>query len=230
MKPKVLLVEDDPTTRAFLHAAIRALDVEIDLASSMQEALALAGASCYNALLLDARLPDGSGAELLEKLRQIHPQTPALAHTAVTDPAELQRLRDVGFNAALAKPLSAVDWQAAVRSLLCPPAVSASPLWDDTAALNILGGNPEDLNALRGLFVRELPGQISALERAHRAQDEATITSQLHRLRASCCFVGAVRLAEAIAHRRDHPVTIPGVIRIAKDTLDACALRGDLDT
>jgi len=41
MKPRLLLVEDDPTTRMFLHTATQALDVEIDLAASMQQALAL---------------------------------------------------------------------------------------------------------------------------------------------------------------------------------------------
>jgi len=226
MNPKVLLVEDDPTTRAFLHAATRALDVEIDLASSMREALALADAACYSVFLLDARLPDGSGTELLTTLRRTHPDTPALAHTAVTDPAELQRLRDAGFNAAVSKPLSARDWQAAVRALLIQP---AAPLWDDAAALKILGGNSDDLDALRGLFVRELQGQINTLDRAHTDQDDDTVKSELHRLRASCGFVGAARLAAAIEHWRFHPEMMTEMLNTARDTLAAAPLCGDME-
>jgi len=198
MRPKVLLVEDDPTTRAFLHAATAALDVAIELAASMHEALALADGACYHAFLLDARLPDGSGTELLETLRQMHPRPPALAHTAVTDQAELQRLRDAGFNAAVSKPLSAADWQIAVRTLLALPSSPAIPLWDDAAALKVLGNRPADLCALRGLFMRELPGQIKTLEQAEIDHNDAAIQSELHRLRASCGFVGAARLAAAI--------------------------------
>jgi len=221
MNPKVLLVEDDPTTRAFLHAATRALEVEIDLAASMQQALALADTTTYAAWLLDARLPDGSGTELLEKLRQTRPETPALAHTAVTDPAELQRLRDAGFTAALSKPLPAADWQSAVRALLVQ-SPSAIPLWDDAAALKILGGNPDDLDALRGLFLRDLPDQIKTLEQAEADQNQATIQSELHRLRASCGFVGAARLAAALQSWSAGEVGgLQHLLHTARETLSA---------
>jgi len=216
MKPKVLLVEDDPTTRAFLHAAIQGLDVEIDLAASMRQALDLAGAATYALWLLDARLPDGSGTELLETLRQRYPGVPALVHTAITDQAELQCLRDAGFDMAVCKPLSAADWQTAVRTLLPQP---EPPLWDDAAALNILGGNPDNLNALRGLFMHELPNQINILERAHADQDEATIKSELHRLRASCRFVGAARLAAVIQSCPDAADSSQAIIDTACETL-----------
>jgi len=216
MKPRLLLVEDDPTTRMFLHTATLALDVEIDLAASMQQALDLAAATAYAAWLLDARLPDGSGIELLDKLRRTHPEVPALAHTAVTDQAELQRLRDAGFNLAVSKPLSATHWQATVRALLTQP---AHPLWDDADALNILGGKLEDLDALRGLFMCELPDQINTLERARSDQDEAAIKSELHRLRASCAFVGAARLAGAIQAWTGGADGLRHIIHTARDTL-----------
>jgi len=221
MMPKVLLVEDDPITRAFLYAATQALDVEIDLAASMHEALALAEASVYSAFLLDARLPDGSGSELLENLRPSYPDVPALAHTAMTDEAELQRLRDAGFNAAVSKPLSAAAWQAVVRALL-PPV--APPLWDDAAALNVLGNHLDDLSALRGLFVRELPTQIKTLEQAAADQDETTIKSELHRLRASCGFVGAARLAAALqSWSAGGTGGLQHLLHTARETLSAAA-------
>jgi len=219
MKPRVLLVEDDPTTRAFLHMATQALDVEIDLAASMQQALALAAQTRYAAWLLDARLPDGSGVDLLERLRQTHPETPALAHTATPDQAQLQGLRDVGFDAVVSKPLPAADWQAAVCALLPSQVQPAIALWDDAAALKVLGEHPDELTALRRLFVRELPEQIKTLERAHTDQDGSTIQSELHRLRASCSFVGAARLAEAIQSRTDQAASLDHILLTAHETL-----------
>jgi len=221
MKPKVLLVEDDPTTRAFLHAATRALDVEIVLAASMRQALALAEAAIFSGFLLDARLPDGGGIELLEKLRRTCPEIPALAHTAVTDPDELQRLRDAGFDVAVSKPVSAADWQAAVRALLVSRSHAGIALWDDAAALKILGDNPDDLSALRGLFTCELPEQIKTLEHAHANQDNAVIKAELHRLRASCGFIGAARLAAAIERWWSHPEMMDAILASARETLAA---------
>ena len=42
MNPRILLVEDDPTSRAFLLAATEALPAHVDTAATMAEALALA--------------------------------------------------------------------------------------------------------------------------------------------------------------------------------------------
>jgi len=222
---RVLLVEDDPVTRTFLHGATASLGVEIDLAACMRQALVLAGRVRYSAWLLDARLPDGSGVELLHALRQRQPGIPALAHTAATDPEELQRLRAAGFDAALSKPLSAADWQAAVNALLAmttPLPASTDelpPLWDDAAALGVLGGNADTLAALRELFFAELPQSISTLERASATGDAASIHADLHRLSASCGFVGAARLAAAIAHWRSDPDTITTLVQTARQTL-----------
>ena len=83
--PRVLLVEDDPVSRAFLGAAIQALPAAVDAADSMAAALALAAAGRYDLWLFDASLPDGSGSELLAKLRVRDASTPALAHTAAHD-------------------------------------------------------------------------------------------------------------------------------------------------
>jgi len=224
MKPRLLLVEDDPTTRAFLHLATQALDVEMDLAASMHHALALAAKTRHAAWLLDARLPDGSGVELLAQLRQMHRGVAALVHTAVSDQSQLQRLRDAGFDAAVSKPLSTAAWQAAVRQLLSmktPPAFTALPLWDNAAALQVLGGHQQDLDALRRLFMQELPAQIDTLERARMEDDHTASHAELHRLSASCSFVGAARLAASLVHWRQCPGTLAVVIETARATLAA---------
>jgi len=222
---RVLLVEDDPVTRTFLHNATASLGVDIDVATCMRQAVALAAAAPHAAWLLDARLPDGSGVELLHVLRQRHSGVPALVHTATTDPAELQRLRAAGFDAALSKPLPAAEWQAAVHALLSTQAQPAStpvaepPLWNDAAALAVLGGSADTLNALRTLFFAELPQQIQILERASAADVRADLHATLHRLSASCGFVGAARLAAAIRHWRSAPAAITTLIAVARDTL-----------
>jgi len=225
---KVLLVEDDPITRAFLHTATSGLGLEMDQAASMQQALALAETTVYAAALLDARLPDGSGVDLLHALRQRHPGLLALAHTASTDPEQLQHLRDAGFDAAVSKPLPAADWQVAVRALLadnaapvahCAPEQELPPLWDDAAARKVLGGGADTLDALRGLFFGELPEQIKVLERAISECDPALARDTLHRLSASCGFVGAARLAAAIARWREDASAITQVLQAARETL-----------
>src|SRR5688572_30289570 len=116
--PRVLLVEDDPVSRAFLTASIHALPAAVDAADSMAAALALAATNRYDAWLFDANLPDGSGVELLERLRIRDSSTPALAHTAAPDAEIGESLRAAGFAQVLVKPLPALAVQKALRALL----------------------------------------------------------------------------------------------------------------
>ena len=95
--PRVLLVEDDPTSRGFITAALVGVPGMVDVADSIAAASAHAASQRYDLLLIDAHLPDGSGAELLERLRRSGVNTPALAHTASADAALRKTLRAAGF-------------------------------------------------------------------------------------------------------------------------------------
>jgi CheY-like chemotaxis protein/HPt (histidine-containing phosphotransfer) domain-containing protein len=222
--PAILLVEDDPTTCAYLFALTEALPARVDAAASLAAALRYAAANTYDLWLVDANLPDGSGIELLARLRTLSPATPALAHTAAHERGELEPLFAAGFAEVLVKPIDADAWRTAIRRALgramtetaCRDATGPSgelPFWDDDAAARALGGDAANVAALRGLFVSELPAQIAAI----RDGDATTRGNQLHRLRASCAFVGACRLEQAVRSLQDAPdaATLQVFLRIA---------------
>lgn len=193
MNPRLLLVEDDAVTAAFLAQALAPLPLRLVLARDLAQARALAEGT--EALwLFDVRLPDGHGDALLAELRGRGFTVPALALTAEDDPMALARLRAAGFAAVLAKPISAAALRAALRGVLAPP---ARP-WDDAAALAALGGEPGAVLALRRLFLKELPAQSAAVAAAWSGRDAAGLREQLHRLKASCAFVGAASLLDAV--------------------------------
>jgi DNA-binding response OmpR family regulator len=202
--PRILLVEDDPVSQAFLATAIEALPATVDRAENLAAARKLAAAHSHALWLIDANLPDGHGAVLLAQLRTDFPGTPALAHTASQDRHALDALIDVGFLEVLVKPLSAKALQAAIgRALGVAPVASIAtgaklPSWDDAAALSALNGQQEHMQALRKLFLDELPTQRRSIAAAAADGDITGMRSTLHRLRASCGFVGAARLHAAV--------------------------------
>jgi CheY-like chemotaxis protein len=223
MKPDILLVEDDMVTRAFLTAAIEALPARVEVAASLAEAREHLRICEFDLWLFDANLPDGTGADLLAELRGAGKKTPALAHTAGHEPSTLAALRCAGFADALGKPLTAVALQGAIRTALGGGETSthsdagAFPLWNDAAALVALGGQRTHVDALRTLFLGELPGTRDAVERCARDGDEAGLRSLLHRLRASCGFVGANRLDAAVVALQAQPDSMQAL----RDFLDA---------
>lgn len=208
---RVLLVEDDPVSRAVLGAAIERCGARMDAADCLQAALRLASPARHAAWLIDAHLPDGSGIELLAALRLTDPGTVAIAHTASLDPDIHGRLRNAGFVDVIVKPLPAAQvadvlqrWlpisarAAAHTASVDPiPEQDAEPLWDDAAALRVLNGNRDHVAALRSLFVTELVGVVDRIAAAVRNRDDAALHAELHRLHASCGFVGAARLGSA---------------------------------
>jgi CheY-like chemotaxis protein/HPt (histidine-containing phosphotransfer) domain-containing protein len=204
MKPTLLLVEDDPISGRFLAAALEALPATVEVTRSVADAIAAAGP--HDLWLLDANLPDGSGIGLLARLRERHPRVPALAHTADDSPSLKSRLLASGFAAVLVKPLAAVALQRAVRQALGLELDSApepgagcdspdeTPLWDDAVALAALNGNATHLQTLRDLFLQELERQHSIVFAALASRDFEQARHQLHQMRASSGFVGAMRL------------------------------------
>jgi CheY-like chemotaxis protein/HPt (histidine-containing phosphotransfer) domain-containing protein len=204
MKPRILLVEDDAVSRAFLAAAAEGLPATIDAVDSCAAARAVQAHG--DLWLIDANLPDGNGADLLAELRRTSPETPALAHTASRDPEDHRALLAAGFAEVLVKPLPVIAVQTAICRALGydlafadgqPRLCAKLPGWDDAAALAALKGEHDHVVALRRLFLDELAGQSRAVEDALARGDGPAAGRVLHMLRASCGFVGAARLGEA---------------------------------
>lgn len=74
--PRVLLVEDEPANRALVRAIVghagrdRLPGVELAEAGTMAEARSQLSANTFDIVLLDVRLPDGSGLDLARELRE----------------------------------------------------------------------------------------------------------------------------------------------------------------
>jgi len=211
---RLLLVEDDPISRAFFQVTLESLPAQVDLADTVSAALASAQAQQHDLWLIDANLPDGNGAELLQRLQRQRPGTLALAHTADASDWVRERLLGAGFAEVLLKPLSPERLLQAVRRLLvrgragpAPGAAETAVDWDETTALVALNGERSHLIALRELFLAELPGTRDAVASALQLSDEQAVRSHLHRLQASCGFVGAARLARAVRQLQGDPAS-----------------------
>jgi len=200
--PHVLLVEDDPTTAHFFQAVLQPLPARVDWARSCSKARHEVQKTVHNLWLIDLNLPDGTGLELLSQLRLVQSITPALAHTAQLNSQTQRALQQAGFVETLIKPFSASILLSAVQRALQQ---TSHAHWNDTAALTALGGQRQHLHALRQLFLAELPSTRDAVYRALEQADKAALHGHVHRLKASCGFVGAVQLEHALRQLQQNP-------------------------
>lgn len=209
--PRILLVEDDVISAAYMSEVAASLPAQVDVAGCIAQALTLAGIHRHAVLLLDAHLPDGLGATLLHALRMRGVAAPALAHTATVEKAVRDGLLAAGFVEVLRKPLGMAELKQALQRHLpqtvpTPTALVDLPCWDDPAALASLGGQRANVIALRGLFVEELPGQRHRINQACVDGNAAGVLDELHRLVASCGFVGAAHMGHVVRQMQASPL------------------------
>ncbi|MEM7261788.1 MAG: response regulator [Planctomycetota bacterium] len=80
---RLLLIEDDPLDRAAVRRALRGRPYEIREVECGEDALEAARTWSPQVVILDQRLPDASGVELLEPLRRICPYVPVVMVTGL---------------------------------------------------------------------------------------------------------------------------------------------------
>ncbi len=73
--PRILVVDDDDTIRTTMKAILQDEGYTVDLASTGKEAIQKSQQNNYNVALLDIRLPDMEGVELLKLLKDGVPRT-----------------------------------------------------------------------------------------------------------------------------------------------------------
>jgi two-component system, LuxR family, sensor kinase FixL len=82
---RVLIIEDDADARANLSDILEIDGWEIDTAGTAREALEKTDWPSYAVILLDRKLPDGDGAQLLPRLKVLAPQSSIIMVTGFAD-------------------------------------------------------------------------------------------------------------------------------------------------
>src|SRR5690349_10678681 len=103
MKPKLLLVDDDPTVREMIGRVLIETGYLVLLAANGQEALSLAAATEVDLVLLDLNMPVKNGWDTFERLTNENPVLPIIIITA--RPNQLFPALASGVGALIEKPL-----------------------------------------------------------------------------------------------------------------------------
>jgi len=111
--PSVLVVEDEPDIAA-LYAGFLEERYDVDVAETAAEAIDRVDAA-IDVVLLDRRLPDGSGDDVLDHLRGEGYDCRVAMVTAVEPDFDII---DMGFDLYLTKPVSRTKLLAAIDTLL----------------------------------------------------------------------------------------------------------------
>jgi two-component system, OmpR family, response regulator len=114
---RVLIVEDDIPMAAALRRGLRTEGFVADVAARGEDALWMAGATEFDAIVLDLMLPGIDGFETCRRLREDGVWTPILMLTARDTVEDRVRGLDQGADDYLTKPFSLAELLARLRAL-----------------------------------------------------------------------------------------------------------------
>ena len=114
---RVLLVEDEKKTAAFVRKALQAEGFAVDVCHNGEEAWAAALTTPFDAIVLDIMLPGRDGLSLLRQLRQHRIATPVLLLSARGEVNERVDGLNAGADDYLPKPFVLAELVARVRAL-----------------------------------------------------------------------------------------------------------------
>ncbi len=113
---RVLIVEDAPDNQVLFSRMLEIAGARADVADNGLEGLELAFRNCYDAIVMDIRMPLMDGYQASARLRERGFSRPIIALTAHAVAGEEARCRAVGCTHFLTKPVERRDLVETLRS------------------------------------------------------------------------------------------------------------------
>lgn len=155
-KAEILVIDDEPQIRKLLQINLESHDYKVLKASTAKEGLILAASHPPDLILLDIGLPDKSGHQVLQDLREWYTQ-PVIILSVIDSEDDIIAALDNGATDYLTKPFRTGELLARIRS-----ALRRSSQSENNAVLSI-GNITLDLVA-RSVMRNNIPIKLTATE------------------------------------------------------------------
>ncbi len=213
---RVLLADDSPTNRRLAMRLLEKRGHEVTAVDNGLQAVQAAQKESYDVILMDVQMPVMDGLEATATIRDFERSSgehvPIVALTAHAMKGDRERCLEAGMDAYVSKPFQAEELFATLEQLVNfaeaarkEPKDSSRP---DTAspqqraidmeiALSRLGGLPELLGEVAGIFLEEYGPQLEALTETIESGDMPACAKVAHRLKGELSTLGAMTAFEA---------------------------------
>jgi len=116
--PRILIIDDDEAIRRTLSSILEEKGYIIDTAKNAEEAIKKSASTYYNLALIDIKLPDIEGIDLLNKLQEISPEMIKIILTGYPSLQNAVKAVNRGADGYLIKPVNIDDLHKMIKKHL----------------------------------------------------------------------------------------------------------------
>ena len=110
MKYEILIIEDEEKTAEYLSLALEKENFNVEIADTGKKGLDKLKEKKFDLIVLDLKMPEMSGDEVLKEFRKIDPFTEVLVYTNHNNSEEMQKLINLGIDGFMKKGGKADLW------------------------------------------------------------------------------------------------------------------------
>jgi len=114
----VLIVDDDPTVNRVLEDLLSALTFSADSATSGPQAIEKLKQKEFSFILVDMKMPDMDGFELIKRIGEAFPDLSVIAMTGYTDEYRYVDIINAGASDFIKKPIQLQELEAKIRRII----------------------------------------------------------------------------------------------------------------
>jgi len=114
----ILVAEDTESNYFFIEAFLERTKVNLLWARDGIEALEMFQKNKVNLVLMDIMMPDKDGYDTTREIKQINPETPVIAQTALALPDDEEKCYNAGCDYVLVKPINSDDLIATIKRFI----------------------------------------------------------------------------------------------------------------
>ncbi|MDB5262565.1 MAG: sigma-54-dependent Fis family transcriptional regulator [Adhaeribacter sp.] len=186
---RFLLVEDDLTFSLILEGFLKNQGFEVEVVHRVKDGIKYLTSQTYDLLLIDYRLPDGTGFDIMEAVRARNLPTPIIMMTSFREVGTAVRAMRLGAFDYITKPVNPDELLMVVQEALNKK--EAPAVAPETSSPLLIQGHSEASEQLYGFISLVAPTEMSVIIQGESGTGKEYAARTIHRLskRSAAPFV-----------------------------------------
>ncbi|PSR55562.1 sigma-54-dependent Fis family transcriptional regulator [Adhaeribacter arboris] len=177
---KILVIEDDLTFALILEGFLKKQGFEVNVAHRVKDGIKRLSSQTYQLVLMDYRLPDGTGFEILENIRTMSTPIPGIMMTSFQDVGTAVRAMRLGAFDYITKPVNPDELLMVIKEVL--PSAKEPNTDHPTDTPLFISGHSYASRQLHDFIQLVAPTDMSVIVQGESGTGKEYVARTIHRL------------------------------------------------